>query len=714
MTEGREEGGETNRSPDRQRVLPNVEKGKEILPVADEPTPARRDLPPKAYYAMLFVFAAISLWIRTGFPVHVLADGAYDDLLFVRLADYLKSGDWLGPYDELTLAKGMFYPLFIAVAHLLHMPLKIAEQLVYLAACAASAGLVRRQAKNNYLGLVLFAALAFNPVFWHADLARVIREGLYVSLSLIVVVLVVTIAFPTPGAPAASLLRKVLQGFALGFLGAAFCLTREESIWLAPAVAVVIVIAIVRIPRFGWSSEFTGTIFPGGFARLKAIALPLALASIVLVASVCLVATLNYRHYGVLEITQFRTKSFLHAYGALTRIEHNEWHRYVPFPKDARQRAYAVSPAARELAGTLEGPTAEEWRRISCSTVHVMPCPDEVLAGWFGWEFVEAVRDAGHYHSARESMNFYDTLAQQIDSACNDGRLKCLPPRVSSLPPFRWEYVEETVKSSGAVAKQVFTLGGWHVGSAPSVGSPEGIAFFADMVGAVSPPADVIRSVRGWATAIGMPPNIQLLTNDARCQFSISTLPAPDVSAAYPGLSAMRFDMEAQGCPIVAGAIRVEEAWGNQTLIPFAALVPGSVVDTPSLRFWVESASRGDSAKSADPVQVKVASVVAAGYAVVFPALTIFSAGLLLAILFRGSHAFPSALLAISLASAVAVGTRIVLLAYIDACAFPAASALYSSPASPFVIILAIVGTYLGCAVLLSANRPRPSAERGQ
>ena len=86
-----------------------------------------------------------------------------------------------------------------------------------------------------------------------------------------------------------------------------------------------------------------------------------------------LVAGLNYRHYGIFETNEFRAKSFLRAYGAIARIQHNEWQRYMIFPKDARQRAYSVSPAARELAPGLAGPVGESWRRSGCKQVDLAP-----------------------------------------------------------------------------------------------------------------------------------------------------------------------------------------------------------------------------------------------------------------------------------------------------------------------------------------------------
>src|ERR1700730_7191299 len=150
----------------------------------------------KAYYVVLLLIAAFSIWIRTGFLVFAMPYMLHDDALFIRLARSLEAGQWLGPYDNLTLAKGMFYPLFIVIAFWTSLPLKIAEQSVYLVVSALTAGVVRHRARNSRLSLILFALLAFNPVPWNVSLARVLRQGLYMSLSFAIVTLIVIIAFP--------------------------------------------------------------------------------------------------------------------------------------------------------------------------------------------------------------------------------------------------------------------------------------------------------------------------------------------------------------------------------------------------------------------------------------------------------------------------------------------------------------------------------------
>jgi hypothetical protein len=671
----------------------------------------KTSMPAKRYYAVMLAVAVISTWIRMGFPTYAISEASYDDQLFIRTAHYLAAGQWLGPYDSLTLAKGMFYPLFIALAFWASIPLKIAEHCVYLAACALTARVVRKQSGNDSLSLVLFVLLSFNPVFWNIHLARVIREGLYISLSLFVVVLIVMIAFPASPQESRSSRRLVLLGLGLGLMAVAFWLTREEGMWLLPAAAAVLIIALLDRLLPSWRLASGRQSVPRGSAQVKAVALPLSLALVIFVAGDWLVAGLNFRHYGIFETNELKSKSFRHAYGALSRIQHDEWHRYIPFPKDARLRAYAVSPAARELANSLEGATGNLWLQGSCKLLNTKPC-DEVQSAWEIWEFRNAVADAGHYHSGKDAKKFYDTLAEQIDSACDHRTIRCLPRRASLAPPFRWEYLGEAVSAGRLVAKGMFKMGDGRVGSAASSGSAEEIAIFADMVGSVYLPEARTSSVRGWVAAASGTPTMRLVTHtQEHVESSLDILPAPDVLAVYPQLKAIRFELRTDS-PVASSELVVDAPGVGQFSIPFAQLVHGPAISIPGLWVQVDSASVGEGTKATNTrraVQVKIATVIASSYAIAFPVLIVFgAAGLLIATFFRQLCPIPAGLLALGLGSAAAVGSRIALLAYLYASSFSImpADVLYSSPASSFVIILTVIGIY-SCYVTLKGGHRR-------
>ena len=122
----------------------------------------------------------------------------------------------------MTLAKGMAYPAFIVAAFATGIPLKLVEQGLYLAAAGLTAWLVGRLTRSIWLAGILFGCLALNPVLWTAYLSRVIREGIYISLSFAVMVLAAAVLLQQS---ALSVKTRVAFLLMLGLAGGSFWLT---------------------------------------------------------------------------------------------------------------------------------------------------------------------------------------------------------------------------------------------------------------------------------------------------------------------------------------------------------------------------------------------------------------------------------------------------------------------------------------------------------
>lgn len=655
--------------------------------------------------AAWIVVALLSLWIRLGFPVHAIADAGVDDALFIRLARSLQSGNWLGPYDNLTLAKGMFYPLFIATTSFLSIPLRIAEHATYLAAAALGAGLVQRRTGQRWLGFLLFVALAFNPSLWSPFLARVIRENLYVSLSLILVVLTVAAAFP---ARAWNVWRGLGLGVALGLVGAGYWLTREEGIWLMPALAMVVLTALGGV---SWGSALSRR------ARLGAMAMPLLTAGLVFMAGIGTVSWVNAWKYGVFETSEFKSTAFQRGYGALARIRPMQWRRLVVFPHDARERAYGVSPAARELAPYFEGAGGEGWRRVGCTQSWMLDpaaCP-EILAGWFMWALRDAVTAAGYGQSAVAARDYYMRLADEIDAACGDGKLDCLPPRTTLAPPFRSHYVLDAVASATVLLQQLFTMREGPIGSAPSTGPRASIRIFEDAVGPVFPADAVQRRLTGWVGATAGRPDITLRgLNGQDTSSTIMRSSGDYIRGTFPDMYGLGFTLEST-CPPEACEIVVQVENGASVTLPWASARQGMILDTDTVRVYgdaMSTMSLDDMEARRRWVQVGIARWIGKGYAIAFPVLGVLgAAGLMLALLRHRAWPVPLPVLALVLASGGAVAARVALLAYLDVTSIPSANLLYVSPAVPFAMIFSILGTWLGLRAL---RRARVASSRGE
>src|SRR5262249_28724982 len=115
--------------------------------------------------------AVLSLLLRSAVPVRAIGPSGFDDLLFIKTAGNLIQGRWLGSFDNLTLAKGMMYPVAIAAAYAMDLPLKLLEQLVYIVASGLAAWALVALGASRWMGVALFLALQANPFLWNMELA---------------------------------------------------------------------------------------------------------------------------------------------------------------------------------------------------------------------------------------------------------------------------------------------------------------------------------------------------------------------------------------------------------------------------------------------------------------------------------------------------------------------------------------------------------------
>ncbi|WP_193179833.1 hypothetical protein [Nisaea sediminum] len=395
------------------------------------------------------MLAAVRIAVGFLWPSYLIPEAIHDDALFVRLALSIRDGAWLGPYDHLTLAKGAAFPVFIAAMREIGLPLRAAEALLYTGSVTIFCLVLRRLIRSDLLLFILFALLLFAPVFWTTDLARIVREPLYASLSLLLFAGFLSAFLPTTAdTGSASPASGYLKAAALGLCAGIYWLTREEGIWLLPALFPV-------VAYLGLTTSWRG----GLRALVKRLPLlRIALALTCFGAVILAVNAVNYAAYGVFRNNEFRASQFVSAYGALNRIAQKEWRRRIVVPQETLRQAYEVSPAARELKPYFET-EGKGWAQIACNIPGDHGSCSEIPAGWFMWALRDAARAAGHYRSAPETEAYFERLAMEINAACDDGRLQCLAPRNTMMPPFRLHYLSDALERMPDLLLKVLDIG---------------------------------------------------------------------------------------------------------------------------------------------------------------------------------------------------------------------------------------------------------------
>jgi hypothetical protein len=645
------------------------------------------------------VLVGLDLWLASGRLPSILEAAAVDDALFARLAASIARSGWLGPYDALTLAKGPVFPGVMAAAFVLGIPLPPLLQAIYAGAALTAAAALRAFLPHPGSRLAILALVLFNPAATAFD--RLERERLYPALALLAMATAIGLyGAARRGRPAAG------WGVALGVAVGLFWLTREEGLWLVPALALLLGAAGLARLR---DAERT----PHWRALAGVLLPPLALFLAVDLS----VAAANRAAYGVFETNEFREPAFRHAYGALLRVLDPAPAPYVPVRAAIREQIYRESPLFASMRSGIE-----RWVGIGCPQVYRDPavCSD-IGGGHLMWAVRTGAETSGHAGSGAAMAAFFAALGAEIDAACDGGRLACGPPRSGMMPPLDSAVLRDRLPAALAGAiRLVIHFAGLR---APQRPSESGSVYLREMSAfihaEVAPDRGAgpqpIGEVAGWVyLADHRPFEVALQSAGQTLPIRPSYSEGADVAAQLgdPAAHRLRFHLEG-GCPApcalalsVAGAVR---------LFPLEAGLAGArPIAGPQGLLYLDRVDGETEGRlvSAWPRQAKLAvlAVVAGLYRTAGPGLAAVAAAawlLLAAAALSGRGAAP---LVVASAPLLAGLCLAVVVALVDATSFRAVDSGYLSPVSAQFLLFAGIAIGSARRLLLSWLRPALTA----
>ncbi len=369
-----------------------------------------------AAWRLYFIGVALLMFVAQAFaPISIFANANFDDGLYMSLAQRFASGSWFGHYNLFSIHKGNGYPMFLAVASWLDVPVTLAHALFHVAACLTFALVVGRLAGSVRLAAAVFAALAIVPALGSTALLRVFRDAIYSGQTLFVLAAVLwTICrAQAPG----RIRRGILTGLLLGW----YWLTREEGVWILPALLVIVLLA--PLTRAAGAGTLRSRALAAGLALLW-----LAAGFIAFEGGYRLI---NRAVYGTWTSVAMKDPAYERALGALYSVEDGKRVPYVPVSASARARIYEVSPAFAALKPYLDPEDRVIWT-YGCG--HYPESCGEIAGGWFHVAFLQAVADIGAHKTNSDATAVYNRIAQEVTAACADGRLQCRPTLHNAIP----------------------------------------------------------------------------------------------------------------------------------------------------------------------------------------------------------------------------------------------------------------------------------------
>jgi hypothetical protein len=216
----------------------------------------------------------------------------------------------------------------------------------------------------------------------------------------------------------------------------------------------------------------------------------------------------------------------------------------------------------------------------------------------------------------------------------------------------------------------------------------------------------------GLVATYGGDPEVYLVDADGqRVAAAVKTTPRPDAEESFrkegmEGPKVIQFVLSAD-CPPSRCHLKVQTPDGDAASSPVITL--GQRWEIRQNHIWVYihgvntfvSASASSTAEERDRKIQSLMRPLAVAYAYAMPFLVpVAMVSIALCCCSRQRIRKHGALLALVGACAVACLTRVVVIAYIDATLWPAVTTYYLSAAAPFLILLVVVGLYLGYLTL--------------
>ena len=149
--------------------------------------------------------AVVNVVIATHTPMTLLADAFGDDATFIRAANTLLSGNYLGDYNSATLTKGPGYSIFLALGHLTGLAASLTIALFFLTALAAFSYMVARTYGAFLAGALVFVLGALHPVL---PMERFVRDSIYPAQVLLMLAACAVTLRNTPGQPPRNASRR--------------------------------------------------------------------------------------------------------------------------------------------------------------------------------------------------------------------------------------------------------------------------------------------------------------------------------------------------------------------------------------------------------------------------------------------------------------------------------------------------------------------------
>lgn len=357
----------------------------------------------KAVIWILVILTLIRVSLSLRMPLYAIGNSDFDDYLLIKYADYMGKGQWLGPYTNLTLIKGISFSVFLLLCQFTGLPYLFALTLLYIFSIILFLRAVKSLIPNFYVKGIIYLFLLYTPaMFQFTYVQRIYRMGLVVPCCLLVISCIAGLYLRRKEC------NKILFAWSLGagISLAFFWHIREDSVWILPFVGCGIFITV-------------GTFIYQYRKNIKKLVdkiLILLIPFFCLLAANSFISYMNLKNYGVFTVSDRTGGSFSDMASNMLKIDGKDQGIHIWISKDTVEQVLEISPTFSQIR-----PQIESQFKTGQGT---WASDGEIHGDLIFWAIRDAANKAGFYETADKAETFYKQVNQDIELAFQQGKIK--------------------------------------------------------------------------------------------------------------------------------------------------------------------------------------------------------------------------------------------------------------------------------------------------
>ncbi len=375
------------------------------------------------FFAMM---GLIKQFLVCDLPIMAVPKGIHDDWLMVHLADTLRKGQWLGTYNDLTLTKGMFFPLYLAVCNLFKLSYLNVTALFYTVSCAVFVYALRPVLKKYRVQALTYTLLLWSPISYSLQaFQRVYRNSISYCQVLLIFggFLALYLRRKEP-------VKKHIFWMVTAAVGlTSFYYTREDAIWILPFLLVFTAVYLGNL--YGCRKETKQRQYV-----IKAIVL--LMPFLCLWGSGKIISVMNEKYYETDTINELQDGGFSEMYKSMMAVKPEEDIPGVTMTSEKIARMCEVCPTLKELEPYIKS-SKELWAGEEGDADSW-----EVRDGWVFWIFRTALAQAGYYENGAAANDICLKIRDELEEAMDAGLLERQATMPSTyMSPWRKGYLAD-------------------------------------------------------------------------------------------------------------------------------------------------------------------------------------------------------------------------------------------------------------------------------